>query len=127
MLPAFETSSTRGGLVGCGLIILAIAACTLGSVVVIDVACNQHITHWLRIYPGAQVESLTHEYVRPWATGRTQMLLRTNDPFATVNGWYVDQLQTVAVQGGIATTRHQVSIDQPTGDTLIFLTSECAR
>ena len=120
-------SSSRGGWLGCGLILMAILVCTVGSVVAIDVGCNQQITNWLRIYPGATVESLTYEYVRPWATGRTEMLLRTSDKFATVNSWYVDQLRQVAGQGGIATTQHQVSIDQSTGDTLIYLTSECAR
>ena len=112
------------------LIIVSIFGCVSVTVIGLDAACYRDVTAWLPVYPDAEIISQSNEFFRPWAMGRTNMLLYTDDDYNTVNRWYIEQLTAVsAVQPdrGIARTDWRLRRDAERGGTLIQLSSECAR
>ena len=111
------------------LITLGIFVCISVTVFGLDVACYRDTTTWLPVYPNAEVVSSSYNMFRPWAMGRTEMVLHSKDDFVTVNGWYVDQMRAindVNADRGIATTDYSIRRDSEGSGTTIYLSSTCA-
>lgn len=110
-------------------IMFGIFACVSVTVVGLDMACYRDVATWLPVYPNAEVVSSNYTMFRPWAMGRTQMILHSEDDFVTVNGWYIDQMRAITDRNtdrGIATTNYRVQRDPDSDGTLISLSSSCA-
>jgi hypothetical protein len=118
------------------VILLAIMLCSIVSVLSIDELCHSEIERTLPLYPGAELVSQQHEFFRPRAMGRTYLVLATDDLAADVSQWYRDNRLKLAthaedesgrnLSNGLATVSYRVSKDEVTGQTLIYLVSECA-
>jgi hypothetical protein len=119
------------------VILLAIMLCSIVSVLAIDELCHSEIDRTLPLYPQAELVSQQHEFLRPRAMGRTYVVLATTDLAADVSQWYRDHRLKLATRGedasgrnlspnGLASVSYRVSQDAVTGQTLIYLVSECA-
>jgi|GEM_PF-1356458 len=119
------------------VILLAIMLCSIVSVLTIDELCHSEIERTLPLYPNAELVSQQNEFFRPRAMGRTYVVMATTDLVADVSQWYRSHRLKLARQGqdasgrnltpnGLATVSYRVSEDNVTGQTLIYLVSECA-
>lgn len=119
------------------VILLAIMLCSIVSILTIDQLCHSEIERTLPLYPNAELVSQQHEFLRPRAMGRTYVVMTTTDLSANVSQWYRDhrlQLATHAQDesgrnlspNGLANVSYRVAEDNVTGQTLIYLVSECA-
>jgi hypothetical protein len=73
---------------GCLGIILAVTLCVGGLMAAADSACYASLTHRLPVYPGAEVITERHNFLRAWGMGETVMILYSPDPPEVVTGWY---------------------------------------
>ena len=119
------------------VILLAIMLCSIMSVLAIDELCHTEIERTLPLYPDAELVSQQNEFLRPRAMGRTYLVLATTDLAADVSQWYRDNRLKLATYGqeesgrnlsphGLASVSYRVAEDNVTGQTLIYLVSECA-
>lgn len=119
------------------VILLAIMLCSIVSVLTIDELCHSEIERTLPLYPQAELVSQQNEFFRPRAMGRTYVVMATTDLAVDVSQWYRSHRLKLARQGqdksgrnltpnGLATVSYRVSEDNVTGQTLIYLVSECA-
>jgi hypothetical protein len=99
--------------------------------IVIDNICVAEADRWLPVYPGAELVSESHEFVRPFGIGITTRVLYTSDPTSTVFGWYANYQRMTATEGH--QQRRQLTIVRWTVDeapdedgTLITLYQQCA-
>jgi hypothetical protein len=128
----------RQTLIGCLMIIVGIFACTVVSVVGIDMVCYNNIEEKLPLYPQAVVVSQESGFFRPRGMGMSTVVMTTTDAAKDVRKWYSDHLREVEKQSydeqtrrrtaplGLANVSFQVEEDSKTGQTLITLMSECA-
>ena len=118
------------------VILVAVILCSLVSVLGIDAICHNDIEKVLPYYPNADLVSQQHDFLRARAMGHTYEVLATNDLPANVRQWYSDLRLKLAKHGaddsgrnmpnGLATVSYRVAKDDVTGQTLIYLVSECA-
>jgi hypothetical protein len=118
------------------VILLAIMLCSIVSVLAIDELCHSEIERTLPLYPDAEMVSQQNEFLRPRAMGRTYVVMATTDLAADVRQWYRDNRLKLSahdsdqsgrnIANGLATVSYRVSEDNVTGQTLIYLVSECA-
>lgn len=119
------------------VILLAMMLCSIVSIVTVDAVCHSEIERTLPLYPQAELISQEHDFLRPRAMGHTYTVLATNDAPEKVRQWYRDlrlsQPQTSLddsnrnlTPGGLATVSYRIAPDNVTGQTLIYLVSECA-
>jgi hypothetical protein len=119
------------------VILLAIMMCSMISVLTIDQLCHSEIERTLPLYPNAQMVSQQNDFFRPRAMGRTYVVMATTDLAPNVSQWYRDNRLKLATHGqdnsgrnlspnSLATVSYRVAEDNVTGQTLIYLVSECA-
>jgi hypothetical protein len=119
------------------VILLAIMLCSIVSFLTIDELCHSEIERTLPLYPHAELVSQQNEFLRPRAMGRTYLVLATTDLAADVSQWYRDNRLKLTSHdqnesgrnlspNGLAAVSYRVAQDNVTGQTLIYLVSECA-
>jgi len=118
------------------VILLAILLCSIVSVLSLDAVCHSEIERVLPLYPQAELVSQQHDFLRPRAMGHTYTVLTTHDLPADVRLWYrsgrfklekeMDENNRNLSPNGLATVSYRVAEDDITGQTLIYLVSECA-
>lgn len=121
-------TTVRATLISVALIAVGVAALATLVMGVIDRQCAADIERWLPLYPGAEVVSEQHTFLRARGMGETALTLHTPDGRQAVNRWYQDNTQRQAEldpNRGAATNRLRLA-DAPGGGTLIHLDSECA-
>lgn len=128
----------RKTIVGSLLIIVGILLCSVVSVAGIDVLCHNDIQHKLPLYPQGVVVAEENGFFRPRAMGISTVVMTTSDSVKDVRKWYSDyrlELERSAydersgsrkVPQGLATVSFSVDEDAETGQTVIYLMSECA-
>ncbi len=118
------------------VILVAVMLCSVVSVLSIDAICHSDIERTLPYYPNATLVSQQHDFLRARAMGHTYDMLTTTDLPEVVRQWYSDQRLKQAqhpsdesgrnLPRGLATVSYRVAKDDVTGQTLIYLVSECA-
>lgn len=118
------------------VILLAIMLCSIVSVLGLDAVCHSEIERVLPLYPQAELVSQQHDFLRPRGMGHTYVVLATTDQPTLVRQWYRDVRFSLSRStensernlspNGLATVSYRVSEDNVTGQTLIYLVSECA-
>jgi hypothetical protein len=130
----------RQTLIGCVFIILGTIICSIGTTAAIDVACASDIGYKMPLYPGAEIIGETRGFFRTRAMGRSELVLRTPDSAETVRKWYDDYRHSITRStvdeedrsatnmspGGLATVSMSTAPDAETGQTRIYLRSDCA-
>ncbi len=77
-----------GPALGCLVIVVAVFACSVGSVLGFNGVCSVYFPERLPYYPGAEVRSEVHNFINPWGMGVTVATLYTPDDSNTVRSWY---------------------------------------
>jgi hypothetical protein len=128
----------RKTIVGSLLIMFGIFICSAVSVAGIDVVCRNDIERKLPLYPQGVVVSEEAGFFRPRAMGMSTIVMTTDDAVNDVRDWYADYRLELEKQAydertgrrmsaqGLANVSFSVQEDDETGQTLIYLMSECA-
>jgi hypothetical protein len=128
----------RKTLTGCLFIMIGIVLCGVITVAGIDVACKSDIENKLPLYPQGVVVSEESGFLRPRGMGRSTIVMTTSDSAKDVRKWYSDyrlELEKQAydeatgrrnVPQGLANVSFTVDEDAETGQTLVYLMSDCA-
>lgn len=128
----------RKTIVGSLAIMIGIILCSVVTVAGIDVACHSDIEHKLPLYPQGVVLEETSGFLRPRAMGRSTITMTTDDSVETVRKWYSDYRLELDKQAydettrrrtapqGLANVSFSVDDDPETGQTIIYLMSDCA-
>lgn len=130
----------RQTLIGCVFIIIGTIICSIGATAAIDIACSSDIAYKMPVYPGAEIIGETRGFFRARAMGRSELVLRTPDSADTVRKWYDDYRESLKhatvdeedrsatnmSPGGLASVSMSAVDDAETGQTRVFLRSECA-
>lgn len=82
-----DREKTRGGL-GCLIIVAALFICVSVSLFATDRACYAGLSRRIPIYPGATVQTRTHNLFSELGMGITVMTLYSPDDANTVRSWY---------------------------------------
>lgn len=125
-----SATSARGCLVSWLAIAFGVFLCSGTIYVASDVSCASNAHLWLVDYPGSQLVSQEHSFIRPWGIGETTRVLLSPDPPRDVRMWYNRRDSDLARQGnekrgGLGTLSWRVSESQE-GGSLIVLHSNCA-
>jgi hypothetical protein len=117
---------------GCGMILLAMGLCFSTVILALDGTCASSLTQRLPIYPGADVVSSQHSFLRPFGVGVTVIILYSPDPPDTVRSWYARTigayLREQAARGGgigIASTDWTVGRAEDGVGSQIILYGSC--
>jgi hypothetical protein len=118
------------------VILLAVMLCSVVSILTLDAVCHSEIERVLPLYPQAELVSQQHDFLRSRGMGHTYVVLTTSDVAADVRQWYrdlrfklsrgTDESDYNMSPNGLATVSYRVGTDDITGQTLIYLVSECA-
>jgi hypothetical protein len=125
-------SSGSGGcrrtLLVCLMIVVGIAVCGSGMFVVVDGRCVSLAGTWIPVYPGSELVSMSHEYLRPFGAGMTQAQYQSSDDENVVRQWYVEHRKALGIfqDGGLANYRYSVSEAPDKSGSIITLISRCA-
>ena len=138
MAPHERKRSIKGTILSVIVIMIGIVACTGGLVVAIDVRCRVDIDHWMPVYPQSEIQVIQQTgFLRPRASGISQILYVTEDDPQTVQSWYRDYRREItrnvtnqdnpnAAARGMATTSFRI-MENPDGEgSRILQVSECA-
>jgi hypothetical protein len=121
-------------------IILGVIICSIGTTAAIDVACYNDIGYKQPLYPGAEIIDESRGFFRVRGMGRSEVVLRTPDSADTVRKWYNDYRESLKhatvdeedrsatnmSSGGLAIVSMSAVDDAETGQTRIYLRSDCA-
>ena len=91
-----------------------------------DQLCRYDIQRRLPPYPGAEIVSSEHDFLRPQALGETSIVLTTPDNPETVREWYRQLNLTLLEQNrlrGLAAIDRRFEADATGGTTIIYNTS----
>lgn len=128
----------RKTVVGSLLIMFAILLCSAASMVGIDVLCHNDIERKLPLYPQGVVVKEESGFFRSRAMGISTIVMTTPDSAQDVRRWYSDyrlELERAVYDErtgrrnspqGLANVSFSLNQDAETGQTVIYLMSECA-
>lgn len=124
------------------MIVVGVVFCSTSLFLAGDYYCSRDINHWMPVYPDAEVAQVVRTgFIRPRASGITEMVYFTEDDVIDVRTWYREYRRDItrntvnssnpnAAARGIATTNNSIfaSRDENGEDngTFIRQTSECA-
>ena len=74
------------------LLLLLVFGCPGSIAVVGDIACNISIETWLPYYPGAELVSAEHNFIRVRGMGSSLMIFQTPDDPETVEAFYYQHI-----------------------------------
>lgn len=124
-----RTPLPRGCLFGTFAVMFTVLTCTSMLYVVTDLNCAQAADRWLPDYPGAEVVSQTHSWLRPFGIGETTRILRTPDTVSEVDLWYLRSDRQRTANGELRdsnTAWLRWAVDEvESGGSVIVLVSHC--
>lgn len=94
----------------------------------VDGWCRSDITRRLPFYPGAELVSAEHDFLRQRALGETSMTFSTPDSPEVVREWFRQLNLTLIERGqlrGLADIGRSFRANSEGGGTLIFYTTRC--
>ena len=133
-----NSRSLKGTMLSVVAIMIGIVLCTSSLVVVIDLTCRSDINHWMPIYPGAEVQTVTQGgFFRVRASGVSEVIYVTDDDVLIVQEWYREYRREItrdrynsadpeSAARGMATTSYRIVPDKEGDGTRIVQYSECA-
>lgn len=80
--------SLRSCLITTMIILTIIFACSTGMIVMVDTNCASKAQAWIPPYPNAQTVSQSHNFLRPFGMGITEMVMTSPDDPQTIQAWY---------------------------------------
>jgi hypothetical protein len=80
--------SARSCLTSIVIILILIFACSTTMIVVVDSGCVSKAEAWIPPYPNAQRVSESHDFLREFGMGSTQVIMTSPDNPQTIQTWY---------------------------------------